>query len=82
MLSTEEISVLKKGLKFTPSTSGSYFDVKLGLEQFTRRLKIRERFRNREYKDISLVKGKSKMEIPTNNMELYQLVNNIENLEP
>ena len=28
------------------------------------------------------MKGKSKTEIPTNNMELYQLVKNIENLEP
>ena len=76
------MSVLKKGLKFTPSTNGNYFDIKNDMDQFTRRLKIREIFWDQSYSDDSLVRGKSNRHFSSNNIHLNNLIRTFDNLEP
>ena len=56
-----QISLLTKGPKFCPTTKGNVFDIKSDTKGFTRKLKLRERFRGIEYNDESLVKRKSKI---------------------
>ena len=69
-------------MKFTPTTPGNYFDIKNDLEQFTRKLKIREVFWNSQDSDKSLVRQKSNKPINSKNEELKTIVRKIELLEP
>ena len=73
---------MKKGLKFTPTTRGDYFEVKKGLEELTRKIKIRETFFGQEYTDKSLVRCKSNRPFSSKNKDVNNLCRNIEALEP
>ena len=73
---------MKKGFKFTPTTRGDYFDVKRGLEELTRKIKIREAFLGQENKDKSLVRCKSNKTFASKNIDVNNLCRSIEALEP
>lgn len=69
-------------MKFTPTTRGDYFEVKNGLEQFTRKLKIRDIFWGQQFEDNSLVRNKSKKTFTSKNIDVKNLARSIEALEP
>ena len=69
-------------MKFTPTTRGDYFEVKNGLEQFTRKVKIREIFWGQQYTNDSLVRNKSTKTFTSKNIDVKNLVRSIEALEP
>ena len=71
-----------KGPKFCPTTKGNVFDIKFDSKEFTRKLKLRERFLGIEYNDESLVKSKSKINDNTAIPELSNISNILEQIEP
>ena len=58
------------------------FDIKFDSKEFTRKLKLRERFLGIEYNDESLVKSKSKINVNTAIPELSNISNILEQIEP
>ena len=74
--------MLLKGPKFCPTTKGNVFDIKFDSKEFTRKLKLRERFLGIEYNDESLVKSKSKINVNTAIPELSNISNILEQIEP
>ena len=57
-------------------------NVKADLNEFTRKLKCREKFWNIEYEDESLLKSKSFYNPNNPSQELKEIINVIENTEP
>ena len=58
------------------------FDIKSDTEEFTRKLKLRERFWGIEYDDESLVKSKPNINVNTAIPELSNILNILEQTEP
>ena len=58
------------------------FDIKSDTKEFTRKLKLRERFWGVEYDDESLVKSKSNINFNTAIPELSNILNILEQIEP
>ena len=58
------------------------FDIKSDTKEFTRKLKLRERFWGVEYDDESLVKSKSNINFNTAIPELSNILNILEKIEP
>ena len=58
-ISEGEISLLKLGLKFVPSTTVPEIDTKVDILRFSRKLLLKARFNDVNYEDDSLVKHKS-----------------------
>ena len=58
------------------------FDIKSDTKEFTRKLKLRERFWGVEYDDESLVKSKSNINFNTAIPELTNILNILEQIEP
>ena len=81
-LTKDEISLLMKGPTFCPSTSGSYLDSKAEIAEFTRKLKIREKYFDSNFKSDIIVKEKNKHAVTSNNNELNTIVEHIENITP
>ena len=54
-LSKSQISLLCKGPKFCPTTSGNFMQMKADTKEFTRKLKLQERFADCDFEDESLV---------------------------
>ena len=79
---TKSQILLLKGPKFCPTTKGNVFDIKYDTKEFTRKLKLRERFLGIEYNDESLVKSKSKINVNTAIPELSNISNILEQIEP
>ena len=73
-----ELSLLKKGPKFTSTILGERSNLKLDLYDFTRRLQVREIFNDSENNDQFLVYNKSNYQFKTNNEELSNIVKEIE----
>ena len=71
-----------KGPKFCPTTRGNFIHKKADSKEFTRKLKLMEKFHDIQSTDISLVKGKSFHEVRTKNKELSEIVSKIESCEP
>ena len=69
-------------MKFTPTTRGDYFEIKKGLEELTRKIKIREKFFDSTYTDKSLVRMKSNKSFASKNVDVNNLCRSIEALEP
>ena len=58
------------------------FDIISDTKEFTRKLKLRERFWGIEYNDESLVKRKSNVNVNTTIPELSNISNILEQIEP
>ena len=71
-----------KGPTFCPSTSGTFHDAKAETSVFTRKLKLREKYFNCDFKNEALVKEKSTEPVTTNNSELKQIIEQIESIAP
>ena len=71
-----------KGPSFCPSTSGPYLDSKAEISEFTRKLKIREKYFDSTFTNDALVKEKSHHAVKCTNNELKRIVEQIENVAP
>ena len=71
-----------KGPTFCPSTKGTFLDAKAEIMDFTRKLKIRDKFFDCQYTNNALVKEKSHHPVASKNNELNRVVEHIENLAP
>ena len=58
------------------------FEIKSDTKEFTRKLKLRERFWGIEYNDESLVKSKSNVSVNTAITQLLNISNILEQIEP
>ena len=70
-LNKDEISVLLKGPKFCPTTGGNYINIKADIKDFTRKLKLKEKFNGQTFEDDSLVKKKSIYTPQTKKKSIY-----------
>ena len=77
-----EISVILKGPTFCPSTRGTFLDAKSEITGFTRKLKIREKYFDHNFKNEALVKEKSNNPVICKNSELNRIIDHIENIAP
>ena len=77
-----QVSLFTKGPKFCPTTKGNVFDVKFDTKEFTRKVKLRERFWGIENDDESLVKSKSNINVNTAIPELSNISNILKQIEP
>ena len=71
-----------KGPKFCPTSKGNFLEMKAALKDFTRKLKLKEKFHGATYKDESLVKNKSKLNPSTENKELSKIIEIIDKSDP
>ena len=74
--------MLSHGAKFTPNTKTNYFEAKYCNEEFTRRVKILNRYGNIPNTDESLCRNKSTKPIPCEEKELSNILRTIEGIEP
>ena len=74
--------MLTKGPKFCPTTKGNVFGIKTDTKEFTRKLKLREKFLGIKYNDESLVKSKSNRNVNTAILESSNISNILEQIEP
>ena len=81
-LKDDEISLLMKGPTFCPSTSGKFLDAKAEIKNFTRKLKLREKYFDCNFTNDALVRGKNNNAVTSNNNELNRLIDQIENIAP
>ena len=81
-MTKSQISLLTKGPKFCPKTNGSFLKVKADTKNFTRTIKLREKFFNSSIADDSLVKSKSIFPVHTELKELRDIIDEIENTDP
>ena len=80
-MNKDEISVLLKGPKFCPTTGGNYINIKADIKDFTRKLKLKEKFNGQAFEDDSLVKKKSIYTPPTNTPDFQKIIDSIEQME-
>ena len=73
---------MMKGPTFCPSTTGTYLDAKAELTEYTRKLKIREKYHDCTFTSGALVKEKNKHYVTCTNNELKRIVEHIENIAP
>ena len=71
-----------KGPKFCPTTRGNFVHKKADAKEFTRKLKLMEKFHDVQTNDTSLVKGKTFFQVNTENEELKDIVSKIERCDP
>ena len=71
-----------KGPKFCPSTKGNFLHAKADTQDFTRKLKLMEKFHDSDYQDPSLVKHPSKLNIRCDNDELATIISRIDSCAP
>ena len=63
-------------------TKGTYIDAKKSTEEFTRKLKIKFNFHDKEFEDKSLRRNKSRNEINVRDEEMKQIIKKIQSVEP
>ena len=71
-----------KGPTFCPSTSGTFLDAKAEITEFTRKLKIREKYFDCNYTNNALVKERNNNPVTCKNNELNKIIEQIENIAP
>ena len=81
-LTRSQISLLCKGPKFCPSTHGNFIDIKADSRDFSRKLKLREKFWDTEFENESLVKHPSSYNPKCENPELSKILSTIERIDP
>ena len=67
--------MILKGPTFCPSTRGTFLDAKSEITEFTRKLKIREKYFDHSFKNEALVKEKSNDPVICKNSELNRIIN-------
>ena len=77
-----QISLLEKGPKFCPTAKGNFLHKKTDTLEFTRKLKLMEKFHDSNINDISLVKEKSNLQVSTKVQELSDIIEKIEICDP
>ena len=79
-LSDAEVSLLNKGLKFTPTPKiGNPQELSKDINEFNRKLRLAEYFDGAEDSDISIVRNKSNFTPPSKrNDALDEFINNVE----
>ena len=80
-LSNPELSLLRRGPKFTPTSKGNSLNLKSDIFDFTRRIQMQEIFYGQDYQDESLVSNKSNKQFKSKDLELQHLVKSVENIE-
>ena len=73
-----EVSLLEKGPKSCPTTKGNYLHAKSDAKDFTRKLKLKEKYYDSNFVDNSLVKAPSNTQVTTDNLELQDIIEKIE----
>ena len=81
-MTSSQISLLCKGPKYCPSTKGNYIQIKADTKEFTRKLKLREKFWDSEYDDDSLVKHPSDYNPGASDNEFRKIITTIEHMDP
>ena len=81
-LGQHHLKLLAHGTKFTAVTKGMYIDAKKSTEEFTRKLKIKFNFHDKEYEDKSLRRNKSRNQITVKDEEMQQIIKKIQDVEP
>ena len=81
-MTSSQISLLCKGPKYCPSTKGNYIQIKADTKEFTRKLKLREKFWESEYDDDSLVKHPSDYNPGASDNEFRKIITTIEHMDP
>ena len=76
------MSLLMKGPSFCPSTTGTYLDSKAEITEFTRKLKLREKYFDCTFTSGALVKEKNNDFVTCKNNELKRIVDHIESIAP
>ena len=71
-----------KGPSFCPSTKGTYLDTKAETAEFTRKMKIREKYYNCNFTNDALVKEKNTKPVICKNNELNRMCRQIEDIAP
>ena len=71
-----------RGPKFCPTTTNNYLYVKSDTRNFVRKLKLMEKFHDSTYRDESLVREPSNLDVKATNSELIKVITEIEKYEP
>ena len=74
--------MLVKGPTFCPTTSGTFLESKSEIADFTRKLKLREKYWETNFTNDCIVKEKNTKHVWCKNSELNNIVENIENMSP
>ena len=74
--------MLVRGPKFCPSTRGNFLHAKSDTQDFTRKLKLIEKFHDSNYSDNSFVKHPSKLNVRCYNEELNKIITRLESSDP
>ncbi len=77
-----QISLLTRGPKFCPTTKGNFLHAKSDTQEFTRKLKLIEKFHDSEYSDDSIVKKPSNLNVRCDNEELVNVISEIKKKDP
>ena len=80
-LKKPELTLLRKGPKFTPTTKGNILNSKSDILNLTRRLQLDDIFHKKEFNEESIVCNKSNKQIKTKDLELEHIVKEIKNIE-
>ena len=80
-LTEDQIDLLKLGLKFCPTPKSNITELKEDVKDFERKVRLKELFGNKENKDDSLVKNKSKFQPTKGNKDIDTFFQKIWNLE-
>ena len=79
-LNKNEIDLLLKGFKFTPTPKSNITELKSDIKQFHRRLRLREYFGSEDIMDESIVRNKSDFTPPKDRDEyLESFIRTIDN---
>ena len=74
--------MLLKGPKFCPTTKGNYLTIKADTKEFTRKLKLKEKFKDQDFQDESLVKKKLNYTPYIDNQDFLKIIDSIEQCDP
>ena len=80
-LTEDQIDLLKLGLKFCPTPKSNITELKEDVKDSERKVRLKELFGNKENKDDSLVKNKSKFQPTKGNKDIDTFFQKIWNLE-
>ena len=81
-MNKHQVSLLVRGPKFCPSTRGNFLHAKADTHDFTRKLKLIEKFYDSDYNDSSLVKHPSNLNVRCYNEELNKIISRLESSDP
>ena len=77
-----QVSLLTKGPKFCPTARGNFLHMKSDTQEFTRKLKLMEKFHDSEYSDDSVVRKPSNLNVQCDNEELTKIISELRQKDP